>query len=209
MRAATSCSSISLEKASPCERPLSMCALPSSAARQSSAAKFREQSAQVDQSSSGLGGGSCSCVRDGELIAMSFRSCSWPFLAQIYRSQSRNLPAGIGGQADDSQVIAIDQMLHIVPRAEPGQQPLVERRRDLGPKCSAPAVEPGDPRSTWAIRSRSSFISLVRRGRAADRCAKHRGLGASRGFCTHGSDSKNLAVPAYEAPYKNMREIGL
>ena len=85
-----------------------------------------------------------------------------------------------GGQADDSQVIAIDQMLHLVPRAEPGQQPLVERRRDLGPKCSAPAVEPGDPRSTWAIRSRSSFISLVRRGRAADRCANHPRIGSVR-----------------------------
>jgi hypothetical protein len=85
-----------------------------------------------------------------------------PEVAQIYRSKSRNLPAGIGGQADGSQLIGIDQMQRLVSRAEPRQHPRVECRLDLAPKCSAPAVEPGDPRSTSAIRSRSSFISLVR-----------------------------------------------
>ena len=60
-------------------------------------------------------------------------------------------------------------------------RPLLNPATRVPPRQSARAA----PSSAWCGGRRT-----------ADRCAAHRGSGASGGFCTHGSDSRNLP-PAY------------
>ena len=86
-------------------------------------------------------------------------NCSGLKLAHIYRSLDRNLPAEIGGQVDCCEAIEINPF-HAPSLASMRASNAASTWRQ---SAARPLSNWATRRSTSAIRSRSSFISLARR----------------------------------------------
>ena len=91
------------------------------------------------------------------------RTCVWPELAHIYRSLDRNLPAGIGGQADGSEVIGVSRCGASFHAPNLASMRALNAVSTWPQSAARPLLNRATRRSTSAIRSCSSFISLARR----------------------------------------------